>query len=71
MISASKLSLSAEKDKEFFENKLSASSNAIENLNQQMNELSLKLDSAGKAIRTRKSFALTFLRKKRAIQFIK
>ncbi|XP_043808871.1 synaptonemal complex protein 2 isoform X3 [Manihot esculenta] len=42
----------AEKDKEFFENKLSASSNAIENLNQQMNELSLKLDSAGKAIRT-------------------
>ncbi|KAF2299690.1 hypothetical protein GH714_002460 [Hevea brasiliensis] len=44
----------AEKDKEFFEGKLSASSNAIENLNQQMNELSLKLDSAEETIRTQK-----------------
>ncbi|KAJ9166594.1 hypothetical protein P3X46_021320 [Hevea brasiliensis] len=44
----------AEKDKEFFEGKLSTSSNAIENLNQQMNELSLKLDSAEETIRTQK-----------------
>ncbi|KAJ6335530.1 hypothetical protein OIU78_012206 [Salix suchowensis] len=43
----------AEKDKEFFEGKLSASSNSIDNLNQQLNDLSLKLGSAEETIRTR------------------
>ncbi|KAB5568696.1 hypothetical protein DKX38_002489 [Salix brachista] len=43
----------AEKDKEFFEGKLSASSNGIDNLNQQLNDLSLKLDSAEETIRNR------------------
>ncbi|XP_010091768.2 synaptonemal complex protein 2, partial [Morus notabilis] len=43
----------AEKDKEFFQGKLSASAIALDNLNQQMNGLSLKLDSAGETIRKR------------------
>ncbi|CAK7347138.1 unnamed protein product [Dovyalis caffra] len=43
----------AEKDKEFFEGKLSTSSNAIDNLNQQLNTLFLKLGSAEETIRTR------------------
>ena len=37
---------SAEKDKETLENKLSASSNALNSLNKHMADLSLKLDSA-------------------------
>ncbi|KAI9399456.1 hypothetical protein POPTR_002G096400v4 [Populus trichocarpa] len=43
----------AEKDKEFFEGKLSASSNGIDYLNQQLNDLSVKLGSAEETIRTR------------------
>ncbi|KAJ8772085.1 hypothetical protein K2173_027262 [Erythroxylum novogranatense] len=43
----------AEKDKEFFEEKLSTSSNAIDNLNQELNFLSEKLGSAENIIRTR------------------
>ena len=38
--------LTAEKDKEFFEEKLSTSSIALDDLNQQMHDLSLKLESA-------------------------
>ncbi|PON61551.1 Synaptonemal complex protein [Parasponia andersonii] len=41
----------AEKDKEFFEGKLSTNVIALDDLNQQMNGLSLKLDSAGETIR--------------------
>ncbi|XP_002513917.2 synaptonemal complex protein 2 isoform X1 [Ricinus communis] len=43
----------AEKDKAFFEIKLSESSNAIDSLNQQLNNLSLKLGSAEGTVRTR------------------
>jgi len=46
----------AEKDKETLENKLSASSEALDSLNKQMDGLSLKLDSAQETIRTRKFF---------------
>jgi synaptonemal complex protein 1 len=42
----------AEKDKETLENKLSASSEALESLNKQMDGLSLKLDSAQETIET-------------------
>ena len=48
---------SAEKDKETLENKLSASSNALDSLNKQMDDLSLKLGSAEEMIRTRKFFS--------------
>jgi len=48
----------AEKDKETLENKLSASSEALDSLNKQMDGLSLKLDSAQETIRTRKFFLL-------------
>ncbi|KAG4382863.1 hypothetical protein AAZX31_14G160800 [Glycine max] len=43
----------AEKDKETLENKLSASSEALDSLNKQMDGLSLKLDSAQETISTR------------------
>ncbi|KAL1321235.1 hypothetical protein HN51_065966 [Arachis hypogaea] len=43
----------AERDKETLENKLSASSEALDSLNKQMEGLSLKLDSAEETIRTR------------------
>ncbi|KAJ4839896.1 Synaptonemal complex protein 1 [Turnera subulata] len=43
----------AEKDKEFFDGKLSASSKAIDSLNQQLGGLSLKLGSAEETIKTR------------------
>ncbi|KAK4742088.1 hypothetical protein SAY87_000089 [Trapa incisa] len=43
----------AEKDKEFFKDKISTSSAALDILNGQMNELSLKLESAEEAIRIR------------------
>ncbi|KAH7524396.1 hypothetical protein FEM48_Zijuj06G0114800 [Ziziphus jujuba var. spinosa] len=43
----------AEKDKEFFEGKLSASAVAVEGLNQQMNGLSLKLENAEETLRNR------------------
>ncbi|KAL3733157.1 hypothetical protein ACJRO7_022648 [Eucalyptus globulus] len=43
----------AEKDKEFFEDKLSASSVAIDGLNQQMAALSMKLESAEETIQRR------------------
>ncbi|XP_031392918.1 synaptonemal complex protein 1-like isoform X2 [Punica granatum] len=43
----------AEKDKEFFEDKLSASSAAFDSLNQQMKDLSLKLESQEETIRKR------------------
>ncbi|KAF3445822.1 hypothetical protein FNV43_RR10999 [Rhamnella rubrinervis] len=43
----------AEKDKEFFDGKLSASVLAVDGLNQQMNGLSLKLENADKTIRNR------------------
>ncbi|KAK2406399.1 shaggy-related protein kinase eta [Trifolium repens] len=43
----------AEKDKETLENKLSASSEALESLNKQMEGLSLKLNSAQETISTR------------------
>ncbi|KAM7259005.1 hypothetical protein ACFE04_014746 [Oxalis oulophora] len=43
----------AEKDKELFEDKLSASSDAFDSLNDQMNDLSLKLSSTEKVIRIR------------------
>ena len=43
--------LTAEKDKEFFEGKLSANEKALDDLNQQMNGLSLKLESAEETIR--------------------
>ncbi|XP_050207576.1 synaptonemal complex protein 2-like [Mercurialis annua] len=42
----------AEKGKEFFETKLSDSSNAIDSLNKQLNNLSLQLGSAEEAVRT-------------------
>lgn len=48
----------AEKDKEKLENKLSASSEALESLNEQMNGLSLKLDSTEETIKARKFFLL-------------
>jgi len=48
----------AEKDKEKLENKLSASSEALESLNEQMSGLSLKLDSTEETIRARKFFLL-------------
>lgn len=40
------------------ENKLSASSDALESLNKQMDDLSLKLDSAQETIKIRKFFLL-------------
>ncbi|XP_030453405.1 synaptonemal complex protein 1-like isoform X1 [Syzygium oleosum] len=43
----------AEKDKEFFEDKLSASSVTIDGLNQQMAALSMKLESAAETIQRR------------------
>ncbi|XP_024639642.1 synaptonemal complex protein 2 [Medicago truncatula] len=43
----------AEKDKEKLESKLSASSEALESLNEQMNGLSLKLDSTEETIKAR------------------
>ncbi|CAN0889975.1 Synaptonemal complex protein 1, partial [Linum grandiflorum] len=43
----------AEKDKEFFEGKLSTSSNAIDMLNQQIHDLSLKLTSTEETVTTR------------------
>ncbi|KAK7301212.1 hypothetical protein RJT34_12073 [Clitoria ternatea] len=43
----------AERDKEMLENKLSASSEALDSLNKQMGGLSLKLDSSQETIRTR------------------
>ncbi|KAK4803365.1 hypothetical protein SAY86_001568 [Trapa natans] len=43
----------AEKDKEFFKDKISTSSAALDILNQQMIELSLKLESAEEAVRIR------------------
>ncbi|KAK9930531.1 hypothetical protein M0R45_027568 [Rubus argutus] len=43
----------AEKDKESFEGKLSASAVALDGLNQQMNALSIKLESAEETIRNR------------------
>nr|XP_011467644.1 PREDICTED: synaptonemal complex protein 2-like isoform X2 [Fragaria vesca subsp. vesca] len=43
----------AEKDKEAFEGKLSASAVALNGLSQQMNDLSIKLESAEETIRTR------------------
>ncbi|KAL5559001.1 hypothetical protein UlMin_035212 [Ulmus minor] len=43
----------AEKSKEFFEGKLSANAVSFDGLNQQMNDLSLKLDSAEDTIRNR------------------
>ncbi|XP_050904993.1 synaptonemal complex protein 1 [Lathyrus oleraceus] len=43
----------AEKDKETLENKLSASSEALESLNKQMDGLSLKLDSTQEIIKSR------------------
>lgn len=48
----------AEKDKEKLESKLSASSEALESLNEQMNGLSLKLDSTEETIKARKFFLL-------------
>lgn len=51
--------LTAEKDKEFFEGKLSASVVAIDGLNEQMNGLSLKLENADETIRNRK-FSYSF-----------
>ncbi|CAN1345794.1 Synaptonemal complex protein 1 [Linum perenne] len=42
----------AEKDKEFFEGKLSTSSNAIDILNQQINDLSVKLTSTEETVTT-------------------
>jgi synaptonemal complex protein 1 len=48
----------AEKDKETLENKLSASSEALESLNKQMEGLSLKLNSAQETISTREFFLL-------------
>lgn len=55
----------AEKDKETLENKLSASSEALESLNRQMDGLSLKLDSTQETIKSRKLFllALNFIQK--------
>lgn len=55
----------AEKDKETLENKLSASSEALESLNKQMDGLSLKLDSTQETIKSRKLFllALNFIQK--------
>lgn len=50
----------AEKDKETLEYKLSASSEALDSLNKQMDGLSLKIDSAQEAIRSRKFFALFY-----------
>ncbi|XP_022773149.1 synaptonemal complex protein 1-like isoform X2 [Durio zibethinus] len=44
----------AEKDKEFFEGKLSQSSKAIDSLNEHMDGLSLKLSSAEETIRNRR-----------------
>ena len=49
----------AEKDKETLENKLSASSEALDSLNKQMDGLSLKLDSAQETISTRKFFFIS------------
>ncbi|KAJ1381593.1 Synaptonemal complex protein 1, partial [Sesbania bispinosa] len=43
----------AEKDKDTLQNKLSASSEALDSLNKQMDGLSLKLDSAQETINTR------------------
>ncbi|KAK1429592.1 hypothetical protein QVD17_11806 [Tagetes erecta] len=43
----------AEKDKVFFENKLSETSVALDNLNGQMKSLSLKLESSEETVRTR------------------
>ena len=48
----------AEKDKEKLESKLSASSEALESLNEQMNGLSLKLDSTEETIKARMFFLL-------------
>ena len=46
-------SSTAEKDKEFFEEKLSATSITLDGLNQQMHGLSLNLESAEETIRIR------------------
>jgi len=54
----------AEKDKETLENKLSASSEALDSLSKQMDDLSLKLDSAQETIRTRKFFLIYSFGKK-------
>lgn len=43
----------AEKDKQFFEDKLSSSMNALDSQKQQMDHLSLKLVSAEEIIRNR------------------
>ncbi|XP_071924274.1 synaptonemal complex protein 1 isoform X2 [Coffea arabica] len=43
----------AEKDKVYFEDKLSASSVALDNLHEQMKSLSLRLESSEEAVRTR------------------
>lgn len=47
------LGSTAEKDKEFFEEKLSAGSIALDVLNQQMHALSLQLESAEETTRIR------------------
>ncbi|XP_065848227.1 synaptonemal complex protein 2-like [Euphorbia lathyris] len=43
----------AEKDKQFFESELLANSNVIDNLNQRLNDLSVKLASAEETVRNR------------------
>jgi len=45
----------AEKDKGFFETKFSTSSEAIDSLNQQMRDMSLRLDAAKEEITSSKS----------------
>lgn len=63
------LALTAEKDREYFEGKISASAIALDGLNQQMNGLSLKLESAEDIIRNRKLFPFHFLFLRECLNF--
>lgn len=50
--------VTAERDKEYFEGKLSANAVAVDDLNQKMNTLSLKLESAEETMKNREHLEL-------------